>query len=182
MNENELIRGCQKMDGTAQHRLFQVYAGRLMTICRRYAHDRHEAEDMLQEAFLKIFKHINQYKFIGSFEGWIRRITVNAALQVLQRRKIKYTEIERVENEPESPDPSVFSELGAEDLLKLISQLPDGYRTVFNLYAVEGYSHEEISVMLKIGIATSRSQLSKARAMLREKINSLQQIRVNDVR
>ena len=182
MNENELIRGCQHLDVTAQHMLFKEYSGRLMTICRRYAHDSHEAEDMLQEAFLKIFKHINQYKFIGSFEGWIRRITVNAALQVLQRRKIKYTEIERVENEPESSNPSVLSELGAEDLLKLISQLPDGYRTVFNLYAVEGYSHEEISVMLKIGIATSRSQLSKARAMLREKINSLQQIRVNDVR
>jgi RNA polymerase sigma factor (sigma-70 family) len=162
--------------------LFQTYAGRLMTICRRYAHDSYEAEDMLQEAFMKIFKYINQYKSIGSFEGWIRRITVNAALQVLQRRRIKYTEIGHIPFESESPDPSVLSGLDAEDLLKLISQLPDGYRTVFNLFAVEGYSHEEISTMLKIKTATSRSQLSKARAMLKEKIKSSQKIRVNDVR
>ena len=182
MNENELIRGCQNMDGTAQHRLFQIYAGRLMTICRRYANDSHEAEDMLQEAFMKIFKHIKQYKSIGSFEGWIRRITVNAAIQVLQRRKIRFIEIERVQFEPESPVNSVLSDLDAEDLLKVIGLLPDGYRTVFNLFAVEGYSHEEISRMLKIRIATSRSQLSKARAMLREKINSLQKIRVKDDR
>ena len=162
--------------------LFQIYAGRLMTICRRYAHDSHEAEDMLQEAFMKIFKYINQYKSIGSFEGWIRRITVNAALQVLQIRRIKYTELAHITFEPESPDPSVLSGLDAEELIKLISQLPDGYRTVFNLFAVEGYSHEEISTMLKIKTATSRSQLSKARAMLKEKINSSQKIRVNDVR
>lgn len=182
MNEYELIRGCQNKDGTAQHRLFQVYAGRMMTICRRYAHDSHEAEDMLQEAFIKIFKNISQYKSIGSFEGWVRRITVNAAIQVLQRRKIRYTDLEQTRFEPESPDHSVLSGLDAEDLLKLISQLPEGYRTVFNLFAVEGYSHEEISVMLHIQTATSRSQLSKARAMLREKINSFQEIRVNDVR
>jgi RNA polymerase sigma factor (sigma-70 family) len=162
--------------------LFQTYAGRLMTICRRYAHDSYEAEDMLQEAFMKIFKHINQYKSNGSFEGWVRRITVNAALQVLQRRKIRYTELEYTQFDPETPDPSVLSGLDAEDLLKLISQLPDGYRTVFNLFAVEGYSHEEISAVLKIKTATSRSQLSKARAMLKEKMNSLHKIRVNDVR
>jgi RNA polymerase sigma factor (sigma-70 family) len=162
--------------------LFQAYAGKLMTICRRYAGDRHEAEDMLQESFINIFKNIKQYKSLGSFEGWIRRITVNAAIQVLQKRKIRFTEMNNVSFEPESRDNSVLSSLEAEDLLKLISQLPDGYRTVFNLYVVEGYSHEEISYMMKIEIATSRSQLSKARAMLREKINSLQKIRVKDDR
>jgi len=182
LNEKELIRGCQNLDGTAQHMLFKVYAGKLMTICRRYSGDRHEAEDMLQEAFIKIFKNINQYKSIGSFEGWIRRITVNAAIQVLQKRKIRFTEIKNVSYEPESPDNSALSDLETEDLLKVVSQLPDGYRTVFNLYVVEGYSHEEIAHMMKIEIATSRSQLSKARAMLREKINSLQKIRVNDDR
>ena len=182
MNENELIRGCQNMDGTAQYRLFQTYAGKLMTICRRYAIDSHEAEDMLQEAFINIFKHIKQYKSIGSFEGWIRRITVNAALQVLQKRKIRFTEIKNVQFEPESSDNSVLSDLDTEDLLKVISLLPAGYRTVFNLFVVEGYSHEEISQLMKIRTATSRSQLSKARAMLREKINSLQKIRVNDDR
>ena len=162
--------------------LFKAYAGRLMTICRRYAGDRHEAEDMLQEAFINIFKNINQYKSLGSFEGWIRRITVNAAIQVLQKRKIRFAEMKNVPFEPESTDNSVLSGLDAEDLLKVISQLPDGYRTVFNLYVVEGYSHDEIAHMMHIETATSRSQLSKARAMLREKINSLQKIRVDDDR
>ena len=182
MNEIELIRGCQNLDVTAQHMLFQVYAGKLMTICRRYAGDRHEAEDMLQEAFINIFKNINQYKSLGSFEGWIRRITVNASIQVLQKRKIRFAEIRNVPFEPESPDNSVLSSLDAEDLLKVISQLPDGYRTVFNLYVVEGYAHEEIAQMMKIEVATSRSQLSKARAMLRGKINSLQEIRAHNDR
>jgi len=182
LNENELIRGCQHLDGTAQHMLFKEYSGRLMTICRRYAGDRHEAEDMLQEAFINIFKNINQFKSLGSFEGWIRRITVNAAIQVLQKRKIRFTEIKNVPFEPESPENSVLSGMDAEDLLKVISQLPDGYRTVFNLYVVEGYSHEEIAHMMRIETATSRSQLSKARAMLREKINFLQKIRVGDDR
>jgi len=153
-----------------------------MTICRRYAGDRHEAEDMLQESFIKIFKYINQYKSLGSFEGWIRRITVNTAIEVLQKRKIRFTEIKNVPYESESIDNSVLSDLDAEDLLKVISQLPDGYRAVFNLFVLEGYSHEEIAKMMKIEAATSRSQLSKARAMLREKINSLQKIRVNNDR
>jgi RNA polymerase sigma-70 factor (ECF subfamily) len=158
--------------------LFHTYAGKLMTICRRYANDYHEAEDILQESFIRIFKSINQYKSLGSFEGWVRRITVNTAIQILQKRKIRFTEIENMPFEPQSSDSSVLSDLGAEDLLKLISLLPDGYRTVFNLFVLEGYSHEEISKMMKIETATSRSQLSKARALLREKINSLPKIRV----
>jgi RNA polymerase sigma-70 factor (ECF subfamily) len=153
-----------------------------MTVCRRYGRDSHEAEDMLQEAFIRIFRFIGQYKSKGSFEGWLRRITANAAIQVLQKRKIKYTELEQIPTEPESPDHSTLSGLDMEDLMKLISQLPDGYRTVFNLFALEGYSHEEIAIMLNIQTATSRSQLSKARAILREKINSSQEIRVIDVR
>jgi RNA polymerase sigma factor (sigma-70 family) len=178
LNEIELIRACQNKDVTAQHMLFQAYAGKLMTICRRYANDHHEAEDMLQESFIRIFKSINQYKSMGSFEGWVRRITVNTAIQVLQKRKIRFTELENLPIERQSSDSSVLSDLGAEDLLKLISLLPDGYRTVFNLFVLEGYSHEEISKVMKIEAATSRSQLSKARAMLREKINSLQKIQV----
>ena len=158
--------------------LFQVYAGKLMTICRRYANDHHEAEDMLQESFIRIFKSINQYKSLGSFEGWLRRITVNTAIQVLQKRKIKFAEIKNMPFEPESSDNSVLADLDAEDLMRVISTLPDGYRTVFNLFVLEGYSHEEISKMMKIETASSRSQLSKARAMLREKINSLQKIQV----
>lgn len=180
MNEQELIRACQNRDNAAQHRLFDAYAGRLMTICRRYAASHQEAEDMLQEAFIRVFKHVGQYRGDGSFEGWLRRITVNTALQFLQKRKIEFVELDEIRFEPESQDHSAVSGLDAEDLMKLIARLPDGYRTVFNLFAIEGYSHEEISAMLHIQTASSRSQLSKARALLREKINSLQEIRVQD--
>jgi RNA polymerase sigma factor (sigma-70 family) len=177
LNEIELIQGCQKMDVAAQHGLFHKHAGKLMTICRRYACDQPEAEDMLQEAFINIFRHIKQYKSTGSFEGWLRRITINAALLVLQKRKIRFIEIRNDQYEIASRDTDAFSDLGAEELLKLISRLPDGYRTVFNLYVVDGLTHEEISNLLKIRIATSRSQLFKARTMLREQIESLQIIR-----
>ena len=147
-----------------------------MTICRRYAGNQLEAEDMLQEAFISIFSHINQFKFDGSFEGWLKRITVNAALKILQRRKIKVIGVTHDHHELESRDVDVLSDLNAEDLLKLISQLPDGYRMIFNLYAIEGYSHDEIAAMLKIKAATSRSQLSKARAMLKDRIILSQKI------
>jgi RNA polymerase sigma factor (sigma-70 family) len=176
LNEFELILGCQKMDETAQHRLFQSYAGKLMTICRRYACDSSEAEDMLQESFINIFRHIRQYKSAGSFEGWLKRITINSALKVLQNRKIRFTEIKDVHTEFASTDATVFSNLGAEDLLKFINQLPEGYRIIFSLYVMEGYSHEEISELLKIRTSTSRSQLSKARAALKEKIIATQKI------
>lgn len=147
-----------------------------MTICRRYAGDQHEAEDMLQESFISIFSHINQFKSAGSFEGWLKRITVNAALKMLQKRKIKVVGITDDQHELMSPDFNVLSDLGTEEILKLISQLPDGYRVIFNLYAIEGYSHEEIAGMLKIKTASSRSQLSKARAMLKDRIILSQKI------
>jgi len=176
LNETELIRACVRNDTNAQHTLFEKYAGILMTICRRYAGDQHEAEDMLQEAFISIFSHINQFKYAGSFEGWLKRITVNTAIKILQKRKVRVISISNVEFEMISPDFNILSDLNTEDLLKLISQLPDGYRMIFNLYVIEGYSHDEIAAMLKIKTATSRSQLSKARAILKDKINLLQKI------
>ena len=176
LNETELIQGCVRKDIIAQHTLFEKYAGILMTICRRYAGDKHEAEDMLQDAFISIFSHIDQFKSAGSFEGWLKRITVNAAIKILQRRKIKLIGITDEQHELISMDFNILSKLNAEDLLKLISQLPDGYRVIFNLYAIEGYSHDEIAGILKIKTATSRSQLSKARAILKDKIHFLQKI------
>jgi RNA polymerase sigma factor (sigma-70 family) len=176
LNERDLIQGCIRKDKNAQHTLFEKYAGILMSICRRYAGDQHEAEDMLQDAFISIFSHINQFKFAGSFEGWLKRITVNAAIKILQKRNIKVIGITNDQNELVSPDFNILSDLNTEDLLKLINQLPDGYRIIFNLYVIEGYSHDEIAAMLKIKTATSRSQLSKAKAILKDKINLLQKI------
>ena len=176
MNETDLIQGCIRKDIMAQHTLFEKYAGTLMTICRRYAGDQYEAEDMLQEAFISIFSHIKQFKSAGSFDGWLKRITVNTAIKTLQRRKIKIIGITHDQHELISQDFNVLSDLNAEDLLKLIRQLPDGYRVIFNLYVIEGFSHDEIAGILKIKTATSRSQLSKARAILKDRINFLQKI------
>jgi RNA polymerase sigma factor (sigma-70 family) len=156
--------------------LFEQYAGTMLTVCRRYSYDRSEAEDMLQEAFIRVFSYIDQFKFQGSLEGWIRRITVNAALKVLQNRKTHFREIREDESEASATSVPDLYDLGAEDLLELISRLPDGYRIVFNLYAIEGYSHDEIGALLQIKAATSRSQLSKARRMLKEQIITFQKI------
>ena len=125
--------------------LFEQYAGRMMTICLRYSCDETEAEDMLQEAFIRIFKYINQYKFEGSFEGWLKRIVVNAALKILQKKSIHFSEINVELQDLQMAEADALSNLSEQELLKLISDLPSGYRVVFNLYVLEGYSHNEIS-------------------------------------
>jgi RNA polymerase sigma factor (sigma-70 family) len=169
-------------DAGAEYALFQEYGGMLMTICRRYAADMAEAEDMLQDSFVNIFRYISRYKATGSFAGWIKRITVNAAITVLKDRKIKFLTLSDVHDEISYAEANIGAGLETRELLALINTLPDGYRTIFNLYAVEGYSHEEIAKILNIRAATSRSQLSKARATLREKINSVQKIPDRHVR
>ncbi|HEY2348354.1 MAG TPA: sigma-70 family RNA polymerase sigma factor [Puia sp.] len=176
MTEGEIIQGCLNKNTAAQHALFRNYAGVLMTICRRYSGDHAEAEDMLQEAFIRIFKFINQYQGTGSFEGWIKRITVRSCLQILQARKVRFSELSESHQEIQISLPDTISDLDADEILKQVSYLPVGYRMIFNLYVIEGYSHEEIGQMLKIKTATSRSQLSKARSMLQVKINSQQKI------
>ena len=178
MTEYELIKGCIKHDPACQRLLFEQYAGKMMTVCLRYAHDSMEAEDMLQEGFIRVFNYIEQFKFEGSFEGWIRRVVVNTALKYLQKKRLSFTEIN--DNNQQAPrlESYAYSNLGEEELMKLICQLPDGYRTIFNLNVIEGYSHEEIARMLDIQPSTSRSQLVKARKMLQNQILNLQKIAV----
>jgi len=178
LSEYELIKGCIEQNPNAERILFVRYSSKFMTVCLRYALDEMEAEDMLQEGFVRIYKHIHQFKFEGSFEGWMRRIIVNVCLKNLQKRKIQFKEIEiETKNEPEI-DPYIFSNIGELELLKLINSLPDGYRTVFNLNVIEGYSHEEVAVLLGIQASTSRSQLVKARKMLQNQIVKLEKIAV----
>ncbi len=149
-----------------------------MAVCLRYAQDQMEAEDMLQDGFIRVFSNMHQFKFEGSFEGWIRRVIVNAALKRLQKRKLHFQEItDRNEDAPRM-EPYVYNHLGEAELMQLIQQLPDGYRTVFNLNIIEGYSHEEIADMLGIQAGTSRSQLVKARKMLQQQILERQKIAV----
>jgi len=178
LTEYELIKGCIKHDPSCQRMLFEQYAGKMMTVCLRYAHDSMEAEDMLQEAFIRVFNYIDQFKFEGSFEGWIRRVVVNTALKQLQKKRLSFSEIN--DNNQQAPrlESYAYSNLGEEELMKLIGQLPDGYRTIFNLNVIEGYSHEEIARMLDIQPSTSRSQLVKARKMLQNQILNLQKIAV----
>jgi RNA polymerase sigma-70 factor (ECF subfamily) len=154
--------------------LFEQYAGKMMSVCRRYANDQKEADDMLQESFLRVYQYIGQYKFKGAFGGWIRRITVNASLRVLQSRKFHFEALSNDEDyRYDQDDLDACAHLNAEELLRLISRLPDGYRIVFNLFALEGYTHEEIAQMLKIKPVTSRTQLLKARKLLQEQIQIL---------
>ena len=147
-----------------------------MTICRRYARDHKEAEDILQEAFIRVFTALAQFRSEGSLEGWIRRIVVNTALRTLQKNKIPFSGAgPELENIP-AVDADALSRLSAEELLGLISTLPDGYRVVFNLNVLEGYDHQEIDDMLNISVATSRSQLFKARKLLQTQIENYKKI------
>jgi RNA polymerase sigma factor (sigma-70 family) len=178
VTEHDLIRGCIRQDNSCQRMLFDKYAGKMMGVCLRYANDAMEAEDMIQDAFIKVFQYIGQFKFEGSFEGWIRRIVVNTAIRHLERKKMKFKDIDDHSSSGPQVEASAYTHLGEEDLMKLINQLPDGYRLVFNLNVIEGYSHEEIAEMLHIQPGTSRSQLVKARKMLQQQILQLQKIAV----
>ena len=147
-------------------------------VCRRYARHHMEAEDILQDAFVKVFRNLEKFEQRGSFEGWIRRIVVNTALKNIDKKSFANEQIGGDLDHDPGAIPSVYSTLGAEDLLQVIAQLPEGYRIVFNLYAIEGYSHKEIADMLDIGESTSRSQLVKARKMLQALILQTQKIAV----
>lgn len=145
----------------------------MMTVCIRYARTRADADDILQDGFMRLFQHIHQFKFAGSFEGWMRRIFVNAALKKYQTKRWdkEQTGIEYYEEEAVEPD--AISVLSEREILELIAQLPDGYKMVFNMYVIEGFSHKEISNLLQINEATSRTQLLKARKYLQNKLSKL---------
>jgi len=135
---------------------------------------------MLQEGFIRVFRYIHQYKFDGSFEGWIKRIVVNASLRILQKKGIHFLEINEELQELQQAEADILSTLSEREILKLISNLPTGYRVIFNLYVLEGYSHGEIAEILQIDKGTSRSQLSKARRTLQEQIRSQQKLSIDE--
>ena len=144
-----------------------------MTLCIRYARNRADAEDMLQDGFIRLYQHIHQFGFKGSFEGWVRRIFVHACLKKYQKKQWQ-NEYSGMETLPDhSIDPDALTRLSEQELLQLIEQLPDGYKLVFNLYVIEGYSHKEIADMLGIQEATSRTQLLKARKQLQFALEKL---------
>lgn len=175
MDEQALIKDCLKGNPIAQRKLFEKFAPKMMSVCLRYMRDEQEAEDVLQDGFIKVFQKLNAYESTGSLEGWVRRIMVNTALDQIRRNsKFGYTEdVMEVGYKIENNDFAVEG-LMAQDLMKLINQLPEGYKVVFNMFAIEGYSHKEIADMLGITESTSKSQYSRARAYLREKLEKLE--------
>ena len=178
MTEEAILQGCLKNQPAAQQELYSKYSPKMLAVCYRFARNREDAEDMLQEGFIRVFTQIHQFQSKGSFEGWIRRIVVNTAIRHLERKKMKFKDIDDHGTTTPQVEASAYTHLGEEDLMKLINQLPDGYRIVFNLNVIEGYSHEEIAEMLHIQPGTSRSQLVKARKMLQQQILQLQKIAV----
>jgi RNA polymerase sigma-70 factor (ECF subfamily) len=172
--DQQAIEGCKRNDRHAQRFVYEYYSRKMYALCCRYIKDKMEAEDVLVTAFTKVFDRIDQFKNEGSFEGWIRRIVVNESLTFLRRNRGMYleTEIEAAEREPDYSQ--LQNELEAEDLRKLIADLPTGYRIVFNLYAIDGFSHQEIAEQLGISESTSKSQLSRARVLLQKRLIELE--------
>jgi len=169
-----IINGCLKGSRRDQELLYRRHAPRLYGVCLQYAGNDEEANDILQDGFIKIFENLAHYKYEGSFEGWIRRIIVNTALEKFRSKHYLYR-VEDIDKMPEldaEPDNEDYAGLEAIDLLGIIRELPPKYRMVFNLFAIEGYSHKEISQMINISEGTSKSNLSRARVILQRRVIS----------
>ncbi|MEO6849637.1 MAG: sigma-70 family RNA polymerase sigma factor [Mucilaginibacter sp.] len=167
----ELVKRCKASERKAQELLYKQFASKMLGVCIRYATDKMEAEDMLQNGFIRVFQKINDYRGDGSFEGWVRRIMVHSSIEYYRKhhKMMRMVDVEEGGNEP-SVNPAAIANLDAKDLMILIQQLAPGYRMVFNLYAIEGYSHKEISEIMSISEGASKSQLSRARSILKEQI------------
>lgn len=173
LDEHELARRCQREDRSAQEALYARYARRMFAVCLRYARHRPEAEDLLQEGFIRVFDKLEAFRMEGSLEGWIRRIMVHTCINHLRRPSVRNEVLGADIALDGATKPVALGNLGQQELLRLVQLLPDGYRAVFNLYAVEGYDHAEIAAMLGINEGTSRSQLAKARRQLQRGIEDL---------
>ncbi len=173
-NENELIKQCIKGKARYQRKLYDKYSPKVYAVCYRYAKNGDDAQDILQETFIRVFNSLKSFKGDGSFEGWIRRIAVNCSIRHYEKaiKKIDRTTIDPDMDFGNSED--ILSSINADEIINLINQLPDGFRVVFNMYAIEGYSHKEIGEALGITDSSSRSQLTRARKLLMEQVTALQ--------
>jgi RNA polymerase sigma factor (sigma-70 family) len=170
----KIINGCLAGDRRDQELLYRRHASKLYAVCLQYSGNDEEARDILQEGFIKIFENLNHYKHEGSFEGWMRRITVNTALEKFRNRHNLYRvdDIDKLPETEADPDNLDYAGLEANDLLEIIRELPPKYRMVFNLYAIEGYTHKEIGQMMNISEGTSKSNLARARTILQRRVGS----------
>jgi RNA polymerase sigma-70 factor (ECF subfamily) len=165
--ESLLIDSCLKGDRKSQKALYELYSPKMFSICLRYTKNQMDAEDVLQDGFIKLFNNLHRFKGEGSFEGYVRRIFVNTAIEHLRGKKIDITGCEMVENSLSDRQPSALDNLYNKDLLKTSSTLSPGYQTIFHMYAVEGFSHKQIAEKLGISESTSKSQYSRAKGILR---------------
>jgi RNA polymerase sigma factor (sigma-70 family) len=170
IGEIDLINGCKEGDRRMQEELYRRFSPRMYAVCLRYAGNAEEAEDILQEGFIKIFKKLDSFRGEGSFEGWVRRIFVNTAIEHFRRKRYLQPVTEKEENTIEGKSLSALDGLAEKDILALVQQLSPGYRTVFNMYVVEGYTHKEIGDILGISEGTSKSQLSRAKVILQDMV------------
>ena len=168
LTEKSLIEKCINGNRKSHKERYDLFSAKMYAICLRYAKNQMDAEDIMQDAFVKLFNNLYKFRGEGSFEGWVRRIFVNTAIEHLRRNNIKFSESEGFENAIADKQATALDCLYEKDLIKTSMKLSEGYRTVFNLYAVEGYSHKEIAKQLGITESTSKSQFSRAKAILRD--------------
>ncbi len=177
--EQQMLKGCQAGQAQYQQMLYQTYYGKMMSVCLRYAHDKEEAKDILQDGFIKVFASLPHFKSEGSLEGWVRRIMVNTAINHYHKSK-KFQHQTSIEDDLKEyslsgsfDDLEAIQKINYEDLLVLIRDLPPAYQAVFNLYVIEGYNHKEIGELLHINEGTSKSNLAKARMKLQKNVQKL---------
>lgn len=169
MNDETLVQKCVSGNAEAQRELFDRFSPLMLGVAMRYIKDKERAEDVLQDGFIKVYKNIHRFEHKGSLEGWIRRIIVNTALDQIRKNKKSQRNLQLDDSSFEIVQKSdALGRLEAESLMEIIQQLPDGYRVVFNMFAIEGYSHKEIATALEISENTSKSQYSRAKAALRK--------------
>ena len=171
LTDKELVSACLKNNREAQKVFYKRFASKAYGICLRFSKGNNQAEDILQEGFIKVFGNLSKFRFEGSLEGWIKRIIVNVAIDYVKKNVKHFQELnENIDDSCDIFENDVISRLSAEDLMKMVQELPDSKRLIFNLYAYEGYAHKEIAEMLGISVMTSKSQYCKAKKILQERL------------
>jgi RNA polymerase sigma factor (sigma-70 family) len=176
--ESDLINGCIAGNRQMQELLYRLYAPKMYAVCLRYSTNAEDAQDLLQEGFIKVYRNIDRFRGDGSFEGWIRRIFVNTSIEQFRKKTNVYSISEREEENIENREFTALDTLAEKDIINLVQELSPGYRTVFNMYVIEGYSHKEIGEMLGINEGTSKSQLARAKGLLQKMVEKY--LNIND--
>lgn len=170
ISETDLIKGCINRDSRMQEELYNRFAPKMYAVCLRYSNNTDDAQDLLQEGFIKIFKNLDRFRAEGSFEGWVRRVFINTSIEHYRRKVNLFSTSEKEETLIQDSSWNALDKLAEKDIIKLVQELSPGYRTVFNMYAIEGFSHKEIGGILGISEGTSKSQLARAKGILQKKV------------